>query len=86
MAFFNWTKKCLSHFSLHVQALALLLSFAHDELLAVMVSNVVRKLRHSLMSNKQPVEQEPQKRASKNLPGTKPKSNKQLACNAEQEL
>ena len=37
------------------------------------------------MSNKQPVEQEPQKKASKNLSGTKPKANKQPTCNAEQE-
>ena len=51
-----------------------------------MVSNVVQKSRCNLTSNKQPVEQEPQKKASKNLPGTKPKVNKQLTCNAEQEL
>ena len=40
----------------------------------------------SLTSNKRPVKQEPQKKASNNLPGTKPKANKQLAYNAEQEL
>ena len=52
-----------------------------------MASNVVRKSRRSLTSNKQPVEQEPRKKASKNFPGTKPKANKQpiVTCNAEQE-
>ena len=50
-----------------------------------MASNVVQKSRHSLTSNKQPVEQEPRKKASKNFPGTKPKANKQPTCNAEQE-
>ena len=50
-----------------------------------MASNVVQKSRHSLTSNKQPVEQKPRKKASKNFPGTKPKANKQPVCNSEQE-
>ena len=50
-----------------------------------MASNVVRKSRRSLTSNKQPVEQEPQKKASKNSPGTKLKANKQPTCITEQE-
>ena len=50
-----------------------------------MASNVVQKSRHSLTSNKQPVEQEPQKKVSKNFPGTKLKINKQPTCNAEKE-
>ena len=51
-----------------------------------MASNVVLwKSRHSITSNKQPVEQEPQKKVSKNSPGTKLKANKQHTCNTEQE-
>ena len=50
-----------------------------------MASNVVQKSRRSLTSNKQPVDQEPRKKVSKNFPGTKPKANKQPFCNAEQE-
>ena len=50
-----------------------------------MASNVLQKSRHSLTLNKQPVEQEPRKKVSKNFPGTKPKANKQPTCNAEQE-
>ena len=43
-----------------------------------MASNVsVRKSRGGLKWNKQPVEQEVQKKVSKNLPATKPKANKQ---------
>ena len=50
-----------------------------------MASNVVRKSRGGLKWNKQPVEQEVQKKVSKNLPATKPKANKQPTCNSEQE-
>ena len=50
-----------------------------------MVLNVVPKSRSSFTSNKKPVEQEPWKKVSKNFPGTKPKTNKQPTCNAEQE-
>ena len=50
-----------------------------------MASNVVQKSRCSLTLNKQPVEQETRKKASKNFPGTKPKANKQPTCNVEQE-
>ena len=50
-----------------------------------MALNVVRKLRRSLTSNKQPVEQEPRRKVLKNFPGTKPKANKQPFCNAERE-
>ena len=50
-----------------------------------MASNVVRKSRGGLKWNKQPVEQEIQKKVSKNLPVTKPKVNKQPTCNTEQE-
>ena len=49
-----------------------------------MASNVLQKSRHSLTLNKQPVEQEPRKKASKNFPRTKQKANKQPTCNAEQ--
>ena len=63
-----------------------LLSQAWSQLLAIMESNVVlRKSRRSITSNKQPVEQEPQKETSKNSPGTKLKANKQPTCNTEQE-
>ena len=52
-----------------------------------MASNVsVRKSRGGLKWNKQPVEQEVQKKVSKNLPATKwPTANKQPTCNSEQE-
>ena len=46
-----------------------------------MASNVsVRKSRGDLKRNKQPVEQEVQKKVSENLPATKPKANKQPTC------
>ena len=50
-----------------------------------MALNVEQKSRRNFTSNKQPVEQEPQKKASKNFPRTKPKANKQPTCNAKQE-
>ena len=51
-----------------------------------MASNVsVRKSRGGFKWNKQPVEQEVQKKVSKNLPATKPKVNKQPTCNSEQD-
>ena len=52
-----------------------------------MASNVsVQKSRGGgLKWNKQPVEQEVQKKVSKNLPATKLKVNKQPTCNSEQE-
>ena len=51
-----------------------------------MASNVsVRKSRGGLKWNKQPVEQEVQRKVSKNLPATKLKANKQPTCNSEQE-
>ena len=50
-----------------------------------MASNVsVRKSRGGLKWNKQPVEQEVQKKVSKNLPATKRKANKQPTCYSEQ--
>ena len=51
-----------------------------------MASNVsVRKSRGGLKWNKQPVEQEIQKKVSKNLPATKLKANKQPTRNSKQE-
>ena len=50
-----------------------------------MALNVVQKSRRNLTSNKQPVEQETRKKASKNFSRTKPKANKQPTCNAKQE-
>ena len=50
-----------------------------------MALNVVQKSRRNLTSNKQPVEQEPRKKASKNFPRTNPKANKWPTCNAKQE-